>query len=38
VIYDLPYSSRITSGMFGYMEGQTFNHARRMQVSAKYTF
>lgn len=38
VMYDVPYSARITSGMFGYMMGQTFNNARHMQVSAKYEF
>jgi hypothetical protein len=38
VMYDLPASSRITSGAFGLMSGQTFNAARHMQFSAKYTF
>jgi len=38
VMYGAPYSSRITSGLFGYMEGQTFNGCRKMQLSAKYTF
>jgi hypothetical protein len=38
VIYDIPVSSRVTSGSFGNMLGQTFNHARRMQLSGKYTF
>jgi outer membrane receptor protein involved in Fe transport len=38
VMYDVPYSARITSGMFGYMMGQTFNNARHMQISAKYEF
>ena len=38
VMYDLPYSSRFTSGMFGYMAGQTFNSSRKMQLAAKYTF
>jgi Carboxypeptidase regulatory-like domain/TonB-dependent Receptor Plug Domain len=38
VIYDTPVSSRIVSGSFGNMLGQTFNHARRMQLSGKYTF
>jgi hypothetical protein len=38
VMYDIPVSSRITSGSFGNMLGQTFNHSRRMQISGKYTF
>lgn len=38
VIYDTPLSARVTSGSFGYMEGQTFNGARKMQLAGKYTF
>ncbi|HYG99772.1 MAG TPA: carboxypeptidase regulatory-like domain-containing protein [Terriglobales bacterium] len=38
VMYDLPYSSTITSSYFGDMKGQTFNASRKMQLVAKYTF
>ncbi len=40
IMYDLPNSSIITSGVFGRMRppGATFNAARRMQVALKYTF
>jgi hypothetical protein len=38
VMYDVPLSSRITSGSFADMAGQTFNVSRKMQLSAKYTF
>ena len=38
VMYGLPYSSRITSTLFGYMTGQTSNGCRKAQLSAKYTF
>lgn len=38
VVYDTPYNSNITNGSFAYMLGQTFNTARKMQVSAKYEF
>jgi hypothetical protein len=38
VMYGLPYSSRITSTLFGYMTGRTSNGCRKAQLSAKYTF
>jgi hypothetical protein len=41
-MYGIPYTGSITSSLFGEMSGpsgvQNFNGARRMQISAKYTF